>query len=173
MKRTVVDGTANSPRSQQRDDFIPADGRVGMNADRKQMPGVKAALGCGDGAIDRKRLQAYPITFGDRLPRGLELVGSLQLSNSNGRREIGQIVFEAGRDDLVGPVAPTRRNLSNASRSRPWVLIARARAASSGFRVAIIPPSPVVIVLLAWKEKTHASDSEAPTRTPFRPAGKA
>src|SRR5580700_1668945 len=56
--------------------------------------------------IDGQIREMLEIPLGDRLSAGLKFVDPLQLRQSNGCGEIGQIVFEAGSDNVIRPTRP-------------------------------------------------------------------
>ena len=71
-----------------------------------------------------------------------------QLVDADRRGHVGQVVFEARRDDAIVPTAAPRTR-SQASCDRPCSDIRRIRSASAASSVTAMPPSPVVIVLFA------------------------
>ena len=77
-----------------------------------------------------------------------KLVGAVKLHESECSRDVGEVVLEAGGDDVVGP-RPSAAYRFHASRLIPWRDIVRARSAMSSRSVTNMPPSPVVIVFVA------------------------
>ena len=76
------------------------------NSNGEQMPSVESVFGRTRRKIDGQIREMLEIPLGDRLSAGLKFVDPLQLRQSNGCGEIGQIVFEAGGDNVIRPTRP-------------------------------------------------------------------
>ena len=121
---------------------------VEPQADGEQVPGVDAV-----GRIGRQIEllhvgQARRKGPGDGLPLPPHLLRAGELMNADGGRDVGEIVLVAGGDNVVVPgMLPEYR--FQASCDSPCSDICRMRSASWRSAVTAMPPSPVVMVLLA------------------------
>ena len=78
----------------------------------------------------------------------MKRIGLAHLVEAYRRGNIGQVVFETRGDDLIIP-RPLARIAFQASREIPCSDMIRIRSAYSSLSVHAIPPSPVVMALLA------------------------
>ena len=107
--------------------------------------------------LERRIDLLQPGESGEIFPRnGLALaahgLGPAKLANSQRRGNVGQVVFESGGDNAIVPCVVAGINaFPGVSCESPCndICNASARASQASSPVTAMPPSPVVIVLLA------------------------
>ena len=88
-----------------------------------------------------------------------------QLVDAERRLDVHHVVLEAGHDDVVARRAGLREALPRVA-VHAVELSRETRSKISRLGVTSIPPSPVVMFLFGWKEKTEVVSKE-PMRAPL------
>jgi len=109
VERDEVDAGADVARFQLDDELGPVDAEAGeVEAQHVEVPGVLVAggrVGLGGDLQLRELRKGRRILILDRFPPFPHSIDFAELGQAHGRRNICHVVFEAGRDDLIEPVA--------------------------------------------------------------------
>ena len=104
VQRDVVHAHANAVGKQALDQLVTVDLCVIAQAHHVQMPRVQVTDMHRTRRQDQRQVsQSLVIARGNLLAAGLEARQALELVQAHGRGDVGQVVLETGRDDLVVP----------------------------------------------------------------------